>query len=60
MKRTTMSKQFVLTRLSPAYWRVTLNHPPLYIFGPATISQLNEIITATGAFQITERVQSHG
>jgi len=28
------------------YWRVTFDHPPLNIFGPETIPQLNEIITA--------------
>ena len=42
-----MSKKRVfLTQQSPAYWRVTFNHPPLNIFGPETIPQLNEIITA--------------
>jgi len=35
-----------LTRRSPHYWRVTIDHPPLNIFGPDTIPQLNEIITA--------------
>jgi len=39
-------KQILLTRRSPAYWRATINHPPLNIFGPDTIPQLNEIITA--------------
>src|SRR5258708_6934810 len=39
-------KQILLTRRSPAYWRVTFNHPPLNIFGPKTIPQLNEVITA--------------
>jgi enoyl-CoA hydratase/carnithine racemase len=42
----TSTKQIHLTRRSPHYWRVTLDHPPLNIFGPATIPQLNEIITA--------------
>src|SRR5258705_7378782 len=42
---TTMTKQIHLTRRSPAYWRVTFDHPPLNIFGPETIPQLNEIIT---------------
>ncbi len=41
-----MTKQILLTRRSPAYWRVTFNHPPLNIFGPEAIPQLNEIITA--------------
>jgi enoyl-CoA hydratase/carnithine racemase len=35
-----------LARRSPTYWRVTFDHPPLNIFGPETIPQLNEIITA--------------
>src|SRR5438045_3973168 len=39
-------EQVLLTRRSPAYWRVTINHPPLNIFGPETIPQLNEIVTA--------------
>jgi enoyl-CoA hydratase/carnithine racemase len=42
----TMSKQIYLTRRSPHYWQVTINHPPLNIFGPNTIPQLNEVITA--------------
>jgi enoyl-CoA hydratase/carnithine racemase len=44
-----MSQRIVLTRRSPAYWRVTLNHPPLNIFGPETIPQLDEVITALEA-----------
>src|SRR5438552_16003081 len=42
----TITKQIHLTRRSPHYWRVTIDHPPLNIFGPDTIPQLNEIITA--------------
>jgi enoyl-CoA hydratase/carnithine racemase len=43
---TTNTAQIILTRRSPRYWRVTIDHPPLNIFGPDTIPQLNEIITA--------------
>jgi enoyl-CoA hydratase/carnithine racemase len=39
-------KRVFLTKHSLAYWRVTLNHPPVNIFGPKTIPQLNEVITA--------------
>src|SRR6266581_3970679 len=46
MSATTTTKQILLTRRSPAYWRVTINHPPLNIFGPDTIPQLNGVITA--------------
>src|SRR5215469_9754521 len=35
-----------LTRKSASYWRVTLDHPPLNIFGPQTVPQLDAIITA--------------
>ena len=43
---TATNRQIYLTRRSPHYWRVTINHPPLNIFGPDTIPQLNEIVTA--------------
>src|SRR6266851_3944615 len=42
----TETTELRLARRSPAYWRVTFDHPPLNIFGPETIPQLNEIITA--------------
>ena len=38
--------QVRLARRSPYYWRVTFDIPPLNIFGPETIPQLNEIVTA--------------
>jgi enoyl-CoA hydratase/carnithine racemase len=40
------TKQIRLAKRSPMYWRVTFDHPPLNIFGPETIPQLNEIVTA--------------
>src|SRR5205807_9422130 len=43
---TEASREVRLARRSPTYWRVTFDHPPLNIFGPETIPQLNEIITA--------------
>ena len=46
MSDTTMTKRILLARRSAAYWRVTFDNPPLNIFGPETIPQLNEIITA--------------
>jgi enoyl-CoA hydratase/carnithine racemase len=45
MKNTTSTRQIILQRHSPAYWRVTFDHPPLNIFGPETIPQLSEIVT---------------
>jgi enoyl-CoA hydratase/carnithine racemase len=35
-----------LARRSPEYWSVTLDNPPLNIFGPETIPQLNAVVTA--------------
>src|ERR1700746_2468828 len=42
----TLTKQILLARTLPTYWRVTFDPPPLNIFGPETIPQLNEIVTA--------------
>ena len=36
----------LLERRLPSYWRVTFDHPPLNVFGPETIPQLDAIITA--------------
>jgi len=35
-----------LSRQSSHYWRVTIDHPPLNIFGPDAIPQLEEIVAA--------------
>jgi enoyl-CoA hydratase/carnithine racemase len=40
------TKGIRLERRSPCYWRVTFDLPPLNIFGPASIPELNEIVTA--------------
>src|SRR5882724_5165468 len=45
-EKSTTTQQIRLERRLPSYWRVTFDHPPLNIFGPETIPQLNEIITA--------------
>ena len=39
------NKQVFLTKESPILWRVTFNNPPVNIFGPKTIPQLNEILS---------------
>lgn len=39
-------REILVDKVSPAYWRVTLHNPPFNIFGPETIPQLNEVITA--------------
>ncbi|MBR0646918.1 enoyl-CoA hydratase/isomerase family protein [Plastoroseomonas hellenica] len=40
------NEQIHLERRSPALWRVTFDNPPLNIFGPKTLPQLNAIVTA--------------
>jgi enoyl-CoA hydratase/carnithine racemase len=39
------TRRIRIERRSPSYWRVTFDHPPLNIFGPETIPELNDIIT---------------
>jgi enoyl-CoA hydratase/carnithine racemase len=43
---TSSKHQIQLTRVTPEYWRVTFHNPPYNIFGPGTIPQLNEVVTA--------------
>ena len=42
-------EQIRLERRTSLHRRVTFDHPPLNIFGPETIPQLNEIVTALEA-----------
>src|SRR5580692_4830042 len=42
----TKTTQIRLVKRSPDYWRVTIDHPPLNIFGPEMLPQVGEIITA--------------
>jgi enoyl-CoA hydratase/carnithine racemase len=42
----TKTTEIRLDRRSSEYWRVSFDHPPLNIFGPEMLPQVNEIITA--------------
>jgi enoyl-CoA hydratase/carnithine racemase len=42
----TKTNEVRLVKRSPEYWRVTLDKPPLNIFGPEMLPQMGEIITA--------------
>jgi enoyl-CoA hydratase/carnithine racemase len=46
MTTSAKGSQIRTERHSASYWRVTLDNPPFNIFGPETIPQLNEVITA--------------
>src|ERR1700674_4649585 len=46
MSKVANTRQIRFVRRTSAYWRVTFDNPPLNIFGPETIPELNEIVTA--------------
>jgi enoyl-CoA hydratase/carnithine racemase len=46
VSKSSAKKQVLLARVTPEYWRVTFHNPPFNIFGPESIGQLNEVITA--------------
>jgi enoyl-CoA hydratase/carnithine racemase len=45
MSKTTVAADIRLKRVSPEYWQVTFDLPPLNIFGPANIPQLEEVVS---------------
>jgi enoyl-CoA hydratase/carnithine racemase len=46
MKESSTPAQVRLNRVSPAYWRVTLDNPPLNLMGPQFVLQFRDIVTA--------------
>ncbi|HYB10240.1 MAG TPA: enoyl-CoA hydratase/isomerase family protein [Alphaproteobacteria bacterium] len=44
MNNPVASRRIRLERRSPFYWRVTFDHPPLNIFGPESIPQLEQVV----------------
>ncbi len=45
----TKSAQIRLTRRSPAYWRITIDNPPINVMGPEMVRQFQEVINALEA-----------
>src|ERR1700690_2468970 len=45
----TKPAQIRLVRRSPAYWRVTIDNPPINVMGPAMVKQFQEVINALEA-----------
>jgi enoyl-CoA hydratase/carnithine racemase len=43
---TTTTNQIHIQRRSPAYWRITFDIPPLNIFGPETLPELDQVVSA--------------
>jgi len=46
MNATTKFPQLRTTKLSPAYWRVTIDNPPINVMGAAMVQQFQEVIAA--------------
>lgn len=46
MDTSTQNQQIRLQRHTPFFWRVTIDLPPLNIFGPANVPQLETIVSA--------------
>jgi enoyl-CoA hydratase/carnithine racemase len=42
----TKPAQLRLTRRSPAYWRVTIDNPPINVMGPEMVGQFQEVINS--------------
>jgi enoyl-CoA hydratase/carnithine racemase len=48
------TKQIRVARRSPAYWRVTIDNPPINVMGPVMVQQFQEVI---GALEADEDVK---
>src|SRR6266403_3376997 len=46
MTAATKSPQIRVSRRSPAYWRVTIDNPPINVMGPEMVQQFQEVINA--------------
>jgi enoyl-CoA hydratase/carnithine racemase len=44
MMKSSEKQEFSITRVTPAYWRVTIDNPPFNIFGPQSIPMLNRTV----------------
>ena len=47
--------QVRLTRRSPAYWRVTIDNPPINVMGPVMVQQFQEVMDALEADEQVRR-----
>ena len=45
----TKPAQIRVTRRSPAYWRVTIDNPPINVMGPEMVREFQEVIDALEA-----------
>src|SRR5580704_14021988 len=52
----TKPAQIRLTRRSPAYWRVTIDNPPINVMGPEMVRQFQEVVNA---LEVDEHFLNH-
>jgi enoyl-CoA hydratase/carnithine racemase len=45
-RENTMSRQIRLNRVSPAYWRVVFDNPPVNVMGPQFVLQFRDVVSA--------------
>ena len=46
MNAATTTAQIRLSRVSPAYWRITFDNPPLNVMGPQFVQEFREVVRA--------------
>ena len=46
MSTTAKTAQIKLTRMSPAYWRITFDNPPLNLMGPDFVVEFRDVMEA--------------
>ncbi|MGA9273579.1 MAG: hypothetical protein WBV67_08830, partial [Candidatus Cybelea sp.] len=49
-------RQIRLAQRSPAYWRVTIDNPPINVMGPEMLQQFQEVIEALEADELVRVV----
>src|ERR1035438_6196578 len=54
------TKQIRASRRSPAYWRVTIDNPPINVMGPEMVKQFQEVIDAIEADEFVRGVVFDG
>jgi len=50
----TKPEQIRVARRSPAYWRVTIDNPPINVMGPEMVKQFQQVM---GALEADEQVR---
>jgi enoyl-CoA hydratase/carnithine racemase len=60
MSTPTKAAEIRLARRSPAYWRVTIDNPPINVIDPEIVRQFQEVISVLEADQQVSRSLRRG